>query len=273
MIEREELDGVVVVRLDHGKVNALDLELTEAITRTFRALDRGPHRAVVLTGAGGAFSAGVDLWRVLDGGADYVRRFVPSLVAAFEAVFEAGLPVVAAVNGHAIAGGCVLVNCCDHRVMADGRAGIGVPELLVGVPFPLAALEIMRFGTGTAQAREAVLSGRIHRPPQALERGFVDEVTEPGRLMDRALAEARRLASAIPADTYRTTKRQLRLEVTDRIARHRADSDAEVIRLWEERAADGRIRDHLAATIGRGGASGRGPGSAGSRERTPGPSQ
>jgi enoyl-CoA hydratase len=251
MIEREDIDGVAVVRLAHGKVNALDLELTDAITETFRELEGGPQRGIVLTGAGVAFSAGVDLWRINDGGADYVRRFIPSLVDALNAVFNIGAPVVAAVNGHAIAGGCVLVSCCDRRIMADGRAGIGVPELLVGVPFPLTALEILRYAVGSVESREAMLSGQIHRPRQALERGFVDEVTEPVRLVDRAVAEALRLATAIPADTFRTTKRQLRQEVNERIARHRADSDGEVTRLWEERSADGWIRDYLTRATGR----------------------
>lgn len=251
MIENTEIDGVAVVRLAHGKVNALDLELNETIARTFRELDGGPQRAIVLTGAGTAFSAGVDLWRIIDGGADYVRRYIPSLVAAFAAILEIDVPVVAAVNGHAIAGGCVLVNCCDHRVMADGRAGIGIPELLVGCPFPPIALEIMRGAVGTPELRRAVLSGRIHRPGEALQRGFVDEVIEPDRLMDRAVSEARRLATAIPADTYRMTKRQLRQEVIDRIAGHGPDGDAEATRLWERRAADGWIRDYLAKTINR----------------------
>ena len=251
MIEHAEIDGVVVVRLAHGKVNALDLELNEAITQTFRDLQDGPQRAVVLTGAGPALSAGVDLWRIIDGGADYVQRYIPSLVAAFTAVLEIDVPVVAAVNGHAIAGGCVLVNCCDHRVMAEGRAGIGIPELLVGCPFPPSALEIMRGAVGTSELRRAVLSGRIHRPAEALERGFVDEVVDPDRLMDRAVAEARRLATAIPGDTYRMTKRQLRRDVADRIAGHGPDADAEVIGLWERRAADGWIRDYLDKTISR----------------------
>ncbi len=251
MIELAEIDGVAVVRLVHSKVNALDLELNEAITRTFRELDGGPYRAVVLTGEGKAFSAGVDLWRIVDGGPDYVRRYIPSLVAAFEAVLESDLPVVAAVNGHAIAGGCVLASCCDHRVMAEGHAGIGIPELLVGCPFPPIALEVMRSAVGTAELRRAVLSGTIHRPGEALERGFVDEVVEPDRLIDRAVAEARRLATAIPADTFRMTKRQLRQDVADRVAGHGPDGDAGVIRLWERRAADGRIRGYLAETIGR----------------------
>jgi enoyl-CoA hydratase/carnithine racemase len=110
VIEVDVVDGVGVVRLVHGKVNALDLELCRAIEQAMRDLDDvdGVVRAVVVTGTGRVFSAGVDLKRVVDGGAAYVAEFLPALSGAFRSVFDLGKPVVAAVNGHAIAGGCVL---------------------------------------------------------------------------------------------------------------------------------------------------------------------
>src|SRR5262245_25785640 len=112
MIERSEHDGIVTLRLAHGKASALDIELLEAI---LGELDRAAPkaRAVVLTGTGSIFSAGVDLFRVTRDGADYVRRFLPRLSRTFRALFTFPGPVVAAVNGHAIAGGGVLVLACD----------------------------------------------------------------------------------------------------------------------------------------------------------------
>jgi enoyl-CoA hydratase len=159
VIERERADGVEIVRLAHGKVNALDLELVTTITETFTALGEGSPEAVVFTGSGNSFCDGVDLWRFVDGGPGYGQRFLAALVDAFEAVFNIGKPVVAAVNGHAIAGGCILVSGCDYRIMGDtGR--IGVTELAVGVPFPLSALEILRFAVGDRSARQAVFAPR-----------------------------------------------------------------------------------------------------------------
>jgi enoyl-CoA hydratase len=217
MIEREDVDGIAVVRLAHGKVNALDLELLDAITGTCAGLDAGPSHAVVFTGTGKAFSAGVDLWRILDGGAEYAHAFLPALSRTFLALFNLGKPVVAAVNGHAIAGGCVLANACDERIMADGDGRIGVTELLVGVPFPIAALEILAFAMGERAAREAVLTAATHRPAEALARGYVDEVVAPDRLLDHALATAVRLSTYLPPDAYRMTKRQLRLRANENL--------------------------------------------------------
>ncbi|HEU4425914.1 MAG TPA: enoyl-CoA hydratase/isomerase family protein, partial [Pilimelia sp.] len=218
----------------------------------------GPARAVVFTGSGRAFSAGVDLWRVLNGGPEYGRRFLPALVEAFEAVFNAGKPVVAAVNGHAIAGGCILVSGCDHRIMGDaGR--IGVTEHAVGVPFPVSALEILRFALGDRLARQAVFSAEAYGPAEALERGFVDELADSAELLPRAIATARRLATSTPADTFRVTKRLLRGEVNERLARLRPAADAETARLWEDRVRDGSIRAYMERVTLRAAGGPRGP--------------
>jgi enoyl-CoA hydratase len=106
MLDTEERSGVTVLRLRHGKVNALDLELLRAITSAMRGME--PGRAVVITGAGSAFSAGVGLRRITESGEAYVREFLPALTEMFMAVFDHPGLVLAAVNGHAIAGGCVL---------------------------------------------------------------------------------------------------------------------------------------------------------------------
>jgi enoyl-CoA hydratase len=244
LIEREDVDGVAVVRLAHGKVNALDLELLAAITSTFRELDADAHRAVVLTGAGRTFSAGVDLWRIGDGGAGYVADFLPALSTAFEAVFRVGKPVVAAVNGPSIAGGCIFAACCDYRIIADVGASIGVTELLVGVPFPTTALEILGYAAGVPAARAAILGGTRYESAEALARGLVDEVVPAPALLGHSIAVARRLA-AVPADTYRLTKRQLHAATDDRIARLRAEDDPRVRDLWTARVVDGGIRAYM----------------------------
>src|SRR4029077_11419335 len=147
MIDLKTEDGIAVVTLAHGKASALDIELCEALTKCFEELRAPEIRAVVLTGQGRIFSAGVDLVRLSSGGTDYVRKFLPVMNRAFDAVFFLPKPLVAALNGHAIAGGCVLACCADRRVMARGGGRIGVTELLVGVPFPALAFEIMRFAT------------------------------------------------------------------------------------------------------------------------------
>src|SRR5262245_32023000 len=112
MIHREHQNGAVILRIEHGKVSALDLELLHELREALAELRKESARAVVLTGTGSSFSAGVDLYRVLQGGGDYLGRFLPSLEACLRELLEFPRPIVAAVNGHAIAGGCVIVCGC-----------------------------------------------------------------------------------------------------------------------------------------------------------------
>jgi len=145
MIDVKTEDGIATVTMRHGKANALDITLCGGLADCFDKLCASDARAVVLTGQGQIFSAGVDLLQVNAGGADYIRRFLPMLHRMYQAVFFHPKPLVAAVNGHAIAGGCVLACCADRRIMARGGGRMGITELLVGVPFPALAFEIVRF--------------------------------------------------------------------------------------------------------------------------------
>lgn len=249
MIERTDHGHVAVLTLRHGPVNALDLELLLEITETFQNLADDPAKAVVLTGNERAFSAGVDLRRFLDGGDDYAKAFLPALSAAFMAVFGFPRPVVAAVNGHAIAGGAVLAFCADHRVMSAGR--IGTVELLVGVVFPRAPLDIVVHTVGDQVARQLVFGAETYAPQRALELGLVDELAEPDAVLTRAVEHATALAERYPTDTFGLTKLQLRRPTLERIANYEVDEDPTALRLWTERARDGWMADFLARATGK----------------------
>jgi enoyl-CoA hydratase len=248
VLEREDvdLDGVpvAVLRMEHGPVNAMDLELCQTLAERLRGCAADPARAVVVTGTDRTFSAGVDLKRYLAGGEPYVAEFLPALADMFRAAFELAKPVVAAVNGHAIAGGCVLAACADQVLMADSGGRIGVPELRVGVPFPRIALEVMREAVGEVGARRLVMGAQTYDPQRARELGLVDEVVPAGELGKRALAAARALATDVPADTFALAKVQLRRSALGRADRY-ADEDDEVTRLWGLRASDGWTADYL----------------------------
>ena len=230
--------GVTTIRLDRPPVNALDLELAEDVVATIPRL-QGP---VVVTGAGRCFSAGVDLQAVLDGGPAYIDRFITVAGAAFRALFDYPGPVVAAVNGHAIAGGCVVAMCADVRLMSAGK--IGLTELAVGVPFPVPALEICRHAMGPSVTRAALQANVIDADP-ALARGWIDEIVPGENLMDRAVALARELGQHSP-NAYAATKEQLHRPARAAIEAGVA-VDAEVRAYWTSDEARGRITAFMAA--------------------------
>jgi enoyl-CoA hydratase len=205
--------------------------------------------ALVITGTGSAFSAGVDLFRVLDGGAEYLQRFLPAMASLFRALLTFPKPAIAAVNGHAIAGGCIVAATCDARLMADGKGRIGIPELLVGVPFPALPFEIVRARVSPAHFRDLVLSGKTVTAHDALAFGLVDEVVAPDVLMSRALQVANQLAR-IPAISFSLTKRAFTEPVLERVEAATRLNDA-VVEAWANPAVQQRIRDYLEQTVGK----------------------
>jgi len=231
----------------HGKANALDVEFCNDIVRRFEDLRSSAAEAVVLTGQGRIFSAGVDLLRAADGGPAYLREFLPVLNKAFETVFFFPKPVVAAINGHAVAGGCVLACAADRRIMAREGGRIGVTELLVGLPFPAMAFEIMRFAAAPRYFAEVIFSGATYAPDAACERGLVDEVVDAD-LIDRAVAAAETLASLRPA-AFALTKRQNRQAVQDRVDQDATRFDPAVNDIWTAPETVTRIRDYVARTF------------------------
>lgn len=226
MIDVADQAGIAIVRLSHGKVNALDLELVQALPAAMEQAAQAS--AVVITGAGRAFSAGVDLARIVDGGLGYVLEFLPALSKAFLAVFDCPRPVVAAINGHAIAGGCVIATACDERLMSAGT--IGLAELTVGVPFPTSAIEIMRHVVGQQTAR-LVLSGELLGPSAAESIGLVEIIEPPESLMTRALERASVL-SRIPAEVFAFSKHQLHEPAKTRVLALGPEADGRVLDLW-----------------------------------------
>ena len=248
MIDIKTVDGIAVMTLAHGKANALDIEFCEALAARFLELRGAGAKAVVLTGQGKIFSAGVDLKRLSEGGADYIRKFLPALHRLYDAVFYFPKPVVAAINGHAIAGGCVLAACADRRVMARDAGRIGVTELQVGVPYPALAFEIVRFAVPPRYLPEFTLGAATYATDAALRQGWVDEVVEPADLMPRAMAAAQSLAALSPK-AFAQTKMQIRQPVTERMAASGAVTDRAVTDIWTAPETLERIRDYVTRTL------------------------
>ena len=248
MIERRQEGHVTVLQLNHGKASALDLELLDAADAELRRAERD-SAAVVLTGTGAIFSAGVDLFRVLEEGEGYLRRFLPALARVCERMVSFPRPLVAAINGHALAGGWVFACACDYRIMADGNGRLGVPELQVGVAFPPIALEAVRQGTPRHLLDAMIFGGRTYNGEEAERERLVEEVVPAGVLLARAMQVAEGMAR-IPSEAYRLTKLQLRSPSLERAAAAAATA-AEVEAQWTSPEAFASIRAYLDRVVGK----------------------
>ena len=277
MLERFQDDGILTLRLARGKANALDVELLEALgaeldaadpsraaasaqsnpersgdwSRTTDPIGDGDRpRAIILTAAGPIFSAGVDLPRLLGDGPECVRRFFALLSETLLRLFTLELPVVAAINGHAIAGGCLLAFACDYRIMSEGKGRIGLPELTVGLPFPAVGHEIVRFAVPDHRVQTLMYTGATLPASEAPAAGFVDEIAPPESLEARARAMAAKLGAMQP-EGFRHTKRFLRAETIERLSRRGTEADRVALDIWLSPEAQGRVREYLARVLGK----------------------
>jgi enoyl-CoA hydratase/carnithine racemase len=188
-----------------AKKNATSTATLEALGREVRAAGDEP---LLLTGAGDVFSAGLDLEEVAGLDLAGARRLLAALEGTVEALFLHPAPTVALVNGHAIAGGCVLALCCDHRVAAASpRARIGLNEVAAGLAFPPKTLAMVRARLAPAQAERAILGAELLGPAAAREAGLVDEVAGDARAAAVARLEA---LARHPRAAYALAKRALR---------------------------------------------------------------
>ncbi len=204
-IERRDEVALVTLRRPE-KRNALSIDLRVELADAFAALseDEGVG-CVVLTGAGPAFCSGMDVSQ-FGGDLENRARLVETSTAAFEAVGDCKRPVIAAVNGAALAGGFALALLCDLRI-ASGSATLGYPELPRGIPPSYAAARAVLPAT---VAQDLCLTGRVINASEAARLGVVREVAE-GDVVARALELAERIAG-LPRTAILETKRRTLLE-------------------------------------------------------------
>jgi enoyl-CoA hydratase len=241
------VDDVHVVTMTSNKVNAMNGDFFGDLQVAITELQSAAPLPVVLTGQGRCFCAGLDLRELYDLDRITLTSFVDRLDESVLAWWSLPRPTVAALNGHAIAGGCVLALACDLRVVLDGDATVGVNEVQVGIPFPAVPLAVMRSALSPAHAREVLLFGRLYTPFEALARGLVDEVVPAPDLLARAIALAR---AVVPdsLEAYATLKTHLLAPTLATYAATRAQVNREFLDVWfseSGRRRFGEVRDRL----------------------------
>ena len=178
---------ITEIRLNRPPVNALDTALLVALREAFEQAAANGQRGLVLSGAQGLFSAGVDIPALLALDRDGVRRFWQEFFTLCSTLARLPIPVVAAITGHSPAGGAVLALFCDYRVMAQGPYRIGLNEVQVGLIVPDSIQHALRRVVGTYRAERLLVSGAMIESDAALACGFVDELTVAEQVTTRAL--------------------------------------------------------------------------------------
>jgi Delta3-Delta2-enoyl-CoA isomerase len=235
-LKTQHVDGVTTVSMSRGKVNALDGELVAELRATFGELgERDDTAGVEMTGAGAFFSFGLDVPSLYDLAPAQFAEFLRGFTALYTEMFGFGKPLVAAVNGHAVAGGCMLALACDSRLMADGPGRIGLNEASFGSSLFAGSVEMLRFAVGDRAAVRVARGGTLYDVRAAIEVGLIDEVVPAEQLVDEARSRARALGHGHPA-AFRSIKSLLRDRVLATMRATESASIDEFVEIWYSEA-------------------------------------
>ncbi len=240
-MELERQGEVAILRIRGTKANSLTPEMVAQLGAVVSEVLATDARALVLTGEGKFFSAGLALPALVGFGRSDLQAFMDRFAKTMRALFASPKPIVAAINGHAIAGGTVLALQCDVRIAAAGEQRIGLNEAQLGLSLPTAVLEPLRFAVPARSFVEIALEGRLFTPVEALAVGLVDAVVPAEGLEAAAIARARSLG-AIPPAAFAATKESLRRPVLEAIDRYTAADAERWLDAWFGAEAQARLQ-------------------------------
>jgi len=242
-IEVEKSDGIATLILARGKVNAINAGVVDELDQHLRILETDPQAdGLVITGRGKFFSFGFDIPEFLPYTREAFADFLIKFTELYTHLFQYPKPVVAALNGHAIAGGCMLALACDNRVMVAGKGKISLNEITFGSSIFAGSTEMLRFWIGSANATKVLYSGALYSAEQAMNLGLVDEVLEQKDLMIQARRIALDLASK-QSPAFASIKALLRKPIAEEMMHRERESISEFIDIWYSEPTRANLRD------------------------------
>jgi len=241
MLETFDHDGVRELRLARPPANALDPGLVAALVAAIAAAPSQGARALVVSGAPGMFSAGLDVPALMALDRPGMEAFLRDFFALMRALAASRIPTVAAITGHAPAGGAVISIFCDDRVMATGEFRIGLNEVQVGLSLPQVIHTALEMVVGMRQAMRLGVRGLLVSADQALQIGLVDELVPPEMVVVRAVERAREYL-VVPPCAMETTRALCRRRLTDLFDRQQEETFARFVDDWFSAETQGSMR-------------------------------
>jgi len=249
MITTEDRGGVAFLRMDDGKANAIQ---DRFLTELNRVLDSvSGSEAIVLTGTRKIFSAGLDLPALIDLPRAAIERLMEDFHDTMVRVFLWPAPFVCAVNGHAIAGGCILAMQGDRRIMADGEGKIGVNEVQLRLALPAVVIETFRAQVPPRSLARVCLEGGLFSALEARDAGLVDEIA-PADLLEASASDLARRLATVGRPAFAEVKRLLRRPAAEALERSRKDDARTWLDLWFSDESRRRIEAVVAKLKSRG---------------------
>jgi 3,2-trans-enoyl-CoA isomerase len=235
--------GVSTLRLSRGKVNALNQAVVDQLRKALKGCESNPDvAAIILTGTGKFFSFGFDVQEILSFSKRQFTDFLTNFTDLYSYMFQCRKPIIAALNGHTIAGGCMLALACDYRVMVSGRAKISLNEISFGASVPAGSVEMLRFWVGNANATAVLFSGAMYSAEEAKDLGLVQRVATERELMDVTRDVATNFASNY-SPAFVSIKSLLRKHVVEQMANRERDGIQEFVDIWYSKATMANLQN------------------------------
>ncbi len=225
-------ESVAWVNLSRPKVNAINEAVAEELRGVLEGLAKDDRvKAVVMTGEGSFFSFGLDIPEFVTYSKEAFTRFVGKFADLYTYVFMFPKAVVAALNGHTIAGGCMIATACDYRIMVTDKARISLNEVTFGSSLFPGSAEMLKHCVGARNAESVAFTGAMFSADAALKLGLIDEVVPGESLSARAGAVAKQYALR-HGPAFTSIKKLLRGEVADRMKQMDSLLRDEMIDIW-----------------------------------------
>lgn len=224
--------GIAAVAIRRGKVNAFNESIIEEISCCFRSLETdGSVRAIIFGGTGKFFSFGFDIPEFLSYSKKAFLGYLTKFTDLYTQIYLYSKPVVAALNGHTIAGGCMLALPCDYRIMVSGKAKISLNEITFGSSVFAGSVEMLRSLVGERNAERILFTGGMYSASEAQCLGLVDEITDDVHLQEQAEKIAGDFARKDPV-AFKSIKQLLRKPIAEKMVAREESSIREFVEIW-----------------------------------------
>lgn len=225
-------DHLSLITLDRGKSNALNREMITELNDILTNISSDPNIAgVIIAGKEPFFSAGLDLIELYNYNEEEAESFWHLFLNFIANITSFKKPLVAAINGHSPAGGCVIALACDYRVMAEGKYVIGLNEVPVGIIVPNSIFNLYAFWIGSANASRSLLEGKLFSPEEALKIGLVDELVNPASILTAAERRIRKYMG-MERNTWEQSKLSIRKDLIASTSADQSEALAVMLKQW-----------------------------------------
>lgn len=225
-------DKAAILTLDRGKSNAINTEMVSELTDMIGNIQADSSiGGLIITGKENFFSAGLDLIELFNYNESEIKDFWKNFLTLIKTATRFAKPMVAAINGHSPAGGCVLALCCDYRIMAEGKFIIGLNEVPVGIIVPDSIFNLYSFWLGKSLAYQFLLEGKLMGTDEALQYKLVNEVVNPASILTLAERQIRKYLQ-FDRTTWQQSKLNMRYELIQQVSKDQSETLERMLKQW-----------------------------------------